>query len=257
MNSYAFDYLSGAEALEDLDLTGAGRKKKKKKKKKAKRAPAAAAPDYGSMFGAFADEGAPADLPELSDADLLPATRPSAGRTMTPEQFRALLAQLRATQTAPEPRQGPGVASPMFEAIAGDSGEAWPQAAEPRGAVDYEAAGEALFTGEEDAGGSFLDAGDFSDLYGGGMDIPAQSPLFRATGAAAQTRPGTPDGRARAAALLNEPRQAQSAARLAPESQAQRAAAAIPMFKAVSGSGCCKCAEYRKYPRRDAIADPF
>ena len=310
MNSYAFDYLSGAEALDDLDLTGAGKKKKKKKKKKSK-APAApiagydpetgapvydeiigydartgkpryaqqearrrallageapqagqvtgfdewgepiygapqqpafaalqgapAAPGQGSMFAAFADVGESAQMPP----------------GWTPQQWQQYLYTQRMAQNL---QQGPGGQGPSFFSLVGDSGAPGSPDAAP---VDYESAGGAYFSGEEETGGSFLDAGDFSDLYGGGMDIPAQSPMFRATGAAQAAQIGTPGGRARAVALLGERPRAQEAAHTGSRAQAAAAPALSPLFAAVSGSGCCKCAQYRKYPRADAIRDPF
>lgn len=320
VNSLAFDYLAGAEALDELDLTGAGKKKKKKKKKKSKAPkapiagydaatgepvfdeiigydtrtgkplyaqqearrrqalaqaggqtivgydefgepilgpaaapvgysmqpgftpaqPALAAIGQGSMMGAFADVGeAPATPP------------PPPG--WTPQAWAQYL---YTQQTAQNLQQGPGGQGAAFFSLVEDSGGPQFGGAAP---VDFESAGGAFYSGEEEQGGSFLDAGDFENLYGGQGDGREASPMFRAVGAVANTSAragiGTPESRARAAALLGETEReprgaAQTGARPVSTSLA-------PLFGAVSGSGCCECAGYKKYPRKDAIRDPF
>ncbi|KAA0214124.1 hypothetical protein EDM80_07205 [bacterium] len=267
VNSLAFDWLSGSEA-DDLDLTGAGKKKKKKKKRgpAAPQAPVAgydaatgqpiydevigydtrtgkplyaqqearrraalaqaggqqivgyddlgqplygpaqtpasypmqpgfapvqpglAAVGQGSMFGAFADVGAPAAYPAYPGT---PTPPPPPG--VHPQLWAQYLAAQQAAQNAQLAPQGQG--APFFSLV-GDP-------AAPQAPVDFESAGGSFYSGDESGGASFLDQGDFDNLQGGGGYPP------------------------------------------------------LPMFRALGGSGCCHCAGFKKYPPRDAIADPF
>lgn len=203
--------------------------------------PGLAAVGQGSLFESFAGAGPAEQMPPMPPG-------------WTPQAWQNYLYAQRMGAAAQQGLQGQG---PSFFSLVGDSGPSGPQPGYGGDFVDYESAGGFGYTGEEDQGASFLDQGDFEAL-GAGMDIPASSPLSRAVGGTPEAGQGTRESRERARALIAPERGAEARAAGAQSPMLQpAAAAALPMFKAVAGSGCCRCEQYKKYPRRDAIRDPF